>query len=69
MGVQVLEGNLVTPLITGHMLWLRAFTVIVSVAIGATLLGILGAFLAVPAAACLNRAWGFMRERRTAATG
>lgn len=69
MGVQVLEGNLIAPLVTGHMLQLRAFVVIVSVAIGATLLGVLGAFLAVPTAACLDRVWGFLRERRTAAAG
>ncbi|MGH3942895.1 MAG: AI-2E family transporter [Pseudonocardiaceae bacterium] len=69
MGVQVLEGNLIAPLVTGHMLRLRAFTVIVSVAIGATLLGVLGAFLAVPTAACLDRMWDFMRERSTNEAG
>ncbi|MGH3916489.1 MAG: AI-2E family transporter [Pseudonocardiaceae bacterium] len=67
--VQQLEGNLIAPLITGRMLRLRAFTVIVAVAVGATLLGVLGAFLAVPAAACLQRAWSFLRERHTGSTG
>lgn len=44
VGVQTLEGNVIEPLITGRMVQLRPFVVIVAVAAGATLLGVLGAF-------------------------
>lgn len=61
--VQQIEGNVVQPLLMGHVVRLSAFTVIVAIGIGATLLGVLGAFLAVPAAACTARAVNFLRER------
>jgi putative heme transporter len=48
---------------------LSAFTVIVVVTAGAALLGVLGAFLAVPAAACLAQTLAFFRERRSAPDG
>lgn len=69
LGVQQLEGNLISPFITGRMLQLRAFTVIIAVAIGATLLGVLGAFLAVPTAACLQQVCSFAREQRSDTAG
>jgi putative heme transporter len=62
--VQQIEGNVVQPLLMGKAVRLSAFTVIVSVGIGATLLGVLGAFLAVPTAACVARAATFLRERQ-----
>lgn len=61
--VQQVEGNVVQPLLMGHVVRLSAFTVIVAIGIGATLLGVLGAFLAVPTAACAARAINFARER------
>lgn len=42
---------------------LSGFTVIVAVTIGGMLLGVLGAFLAVPTAACLAQGIAFARER------
>ncbi|MDQ4031460.1 MAG: AI-2E family transporter [Actinomycetota bacterium] len=62
--VQQLDGNVIEPLITGKVLQLPAFVVIVAVTVGATLLGVLGAFLAVPVTASVARAFGFLRERQ-----
>lgn len=64
--VQQVDGNLVQPLVMGRATPLSAFTVIVAVTAGAALLGVLGAFLAVPAAACLAQTVAFVRERRSA---
>ncbi len=61
--VQQIEGNIIQPLVMSKAVRLSAFTVIVSVGIGATLLGVLGAFLAVPTAAAVARAVLFLRER------
>ncbi|HEX2298133.1 MAG TPA: AI-2E family transporter [Pseudonocardiaceae bacterium] len=63
VGVQQLEGNLVQPYIAGRMVQVRPFAVIVALGIGGTLLGVLGVFLAVPAAACLARMAAFVREQ------
>jgi predicted PurR-regulated permease PerM len=64
-----IEGNVVTPLLMGKAVRLSAFTVIVAVGIGVTLLGILGALIAVPTAACLARAVVFLREERESPCG
>lgn len=58
------EGNLVEPLITGQALRLPAFGVIVAVAAGGTLLGVLGAFLAVPATAAIVRTGRFLQQQQ-----
>ena len=60
--VQQIEGNVVQPLVMGEVTRLTAFTVIVAVSIGTTLLGVLGALLAVPTAACIAQAVAFARE-------
>lgn len=60
--VQQVDGNIVQPLIMGRVIALSAFTVIVSVSAGAALLGVLGAFLAVPVAAAVARAIAFARD-------
>lgn len=60
--VQQIDGNLVQPLVMGRVVRLSAFTVIVAVTAGAALLGVLGAFLAVPVAACVARAVAFARD-------
>ncbi|MHA6783295.1 AI-2E family transporter [Pseudonocardia saturnea] len=64
--VQQVDGNVVQPLVMGRATRLSAFTVIVAVTAGAALLGVLGAFLAVPTAACLAQAVAFARERHRA---
>ncbi|MGH3982643.1 MAG: AI-2E family transporter [Pseudonocardiaceae bacterium] len=61
--VQQIEGDVVQPLLMGKVTRLSAFTVIVAVSIGTTLLGVLGALLAVPTAACIAQALTFARER------
>lgn len=61
--VQQIEGNVVQPLLMGKVTRLSAFTVIVAVSIGTTLLGVLGALLAVPTAACIAQVLAFARER------
>ena len=48
LAVQQLEGNLLAPLIVGRAVSLHPAVILVAVAIGATLWGILGAFVAVP---------------------
>ncbi len=48
--VQQIEGNVIQPLVMGQLVRLPAFVVLVAIAIGAALLGVLGAFLAVPVA-------------------
>lgn len=64
--VQQVDGNVVQPLVMGRATLLSAFTVIVVVTVGATLLGVLGAFLAVPTAACAAQTVAFVRERHDA---
>ncbi|WP_228386913.1 AI-2E family transporter [Ornithinicoccus halotolerans] len=51
IGVQQLEGNVLQPFLQGRSMHLHAGIVLLSVAGGATLFGIVGAFLAVPLAA------------------
>lgn len=53
--VQQVEGNLLQPLIIGRAIDLHPLVVILAITAGGVLLGILGAFLAVPAAAILAR--------------
>lgn len=60
--VQQVDGNVVAPLVMGRVIRLSAFTVIVAISAGAALLGVLGAFLAVPAAASVARAVAVARE-------
>lgn len=62
LAVQQLEGNLIEPLIMGRMVRVPAFVVIIGITAGATLLGVLGAFLAVPAAASGARVVSYLRE-------
>lgn len=52
--VQVIDGNVLTPIIFGQRVQLSFLLIIFSTVVGGTLLGINGAFLAVPAAAALQ---------------
>ena len=67
VAVEQLEGNVIYPLLMSRAVRLPPFLVLVAVAIGATALGVLGAFLVVPVAACLARTGAYLRERRAAA--
>ncbi|MBW3657739.1 MAG: AI-2E family transporter [Actinobacteria bacterium] len=53
--VQQLEGNILQPVILGHVVDLHPLVVLLSLTAGAVLFGILGAFLAVPVAAVIAR--------------
>ena len=63
IGVQQLEGNLLQPIILGRATSLHPLAVIAALTIGASLLGVLGAFIAVPIAAGLARTAGYLRHR------
>lgn len=65
VAVQQLEGNVLQPLVMGRVIRLPAFVILIAVAIGATWLGVLGAFLATPVAASIARILEYVDERRT----
>jgi predicted PurR-regulated permease PerM len=52
--VQIIDQNVLSPIIFGQRVQLSFLLIILSTVIGGTLLGIAGAFLAVPAAAILQ---------------
>ena len=62
--VQQVEGNVLYPVVVGPRLRLHPIVVLVSVAVGGTLAGIAGAFLAVPIATACGAMVGYYRERR-----
>ena len=51
MAVQQLEGNVLSPMLQSKSSDLHAAVVLLSIALGSTLFGIVGAFLAVPVVA------------------
>lgn len=51
--VQQLEGNILQPVLQGKAMKMHAAIVLLSVTVGSTLFGIMGAFLAVPVAAVI----------------
>ncbi|HEX6257767.1 MAG TPA: AI-2E family transporter [Euzebyales bacterium] len=61
LGVQQLEGNLLQPLILGRATQLHPLAVVAALLAGGSLLGILGAFIAVPVAASAWRAISYLR--------
>ena len=62
--VQQVEGNVLYPVVVGPRLKLHPIVVLMSVALGGTLAGIPGAFLAVPVATVGAAILTYMRERR-----
>ena len=62
--VQQVEGNVLYPVVVGPRLKLHPVVVLVSVALGGTVAGIPGAFLAVPVATVGGALVGYLRERR-----
>ena len=50
----MLEGMVITPRIVGDQIGLHPIMIMLAVLIGAEVFGLLGVFLAVPAAAALN---------------
>ena len=61
--VQQVEGNVLYPVVVGPRLRLHPVVVLVAVALGGTLAGIAGAFLAVPVATVAATVIAFLRER------
>lgn len=66
LAVQQLESNILEPMILGRAIRLHPVMVLVSITTGAVLLGILGAFLAVPVAAIVARSVEYLREESEA---
>ena len=64
---QQVENNLIQPFVYGRAVQLHPLIVIVAILIGAALLGVLGALLAIPAAAAVQAVvrdyWRFHQER------
>lgn len=54
LGLQLTENNVLVPKVMGQTVGLSAVTVIISLAIGSSLLGFVGALLAVPTAAIVQ---------------
>lgn len=63
VGVQQLEGNVLEPLVLGHVVALHPLLVVTVITAGAVTLGVLGAFLAVPVAASIARVVDYLRGR------
>ena len=61
--VQEVEAHILTPVVQGRVVSLHPLLVLLSVTAGTVLLGILGAFLAVPVAAVLARLVDNLRGR------
>jgi predicted PurR-regulated permease PerM len=64
IGVQQLEGHVLQPLIMGRAVALHPLAVIVSIASGVVIAGIVGALVAVPLIAVLNTAVRRLNKRR-----
>ena len=64
---QQVENNLIQPIVYGRAVQLHPLIVIVAILIGAALLGVLGALVAIPAAAAVQAMvrdyWRFRHER------
>jgi predicted PurR-regulated permease PerM len=63
IGVQMIEGHLVYPMLVGRNLKLHPITVLLAVGTGAALLGILGAFFATPLLAAVAAAGGLLPDQ------
>lgn len=68
LAVQQLEGNVLEPLILGKSVHLHPLVILLSITAGGILLGVLGAFLAVPAAAVIGNTVSYLREDALAST-
>lgn len=61
--VQQLEGDLLAPLVLGRAVSLHPLAVLASLTAGGVLLGVLGAFVAIPLVGSATRAVGYLRSR------
>ncbi|MDY6049774.1 MAG: AI-2E family transporter [Corynebacterium sp.] len=69
LAVQQLEGNVLSPLLQSRAMHLHPGVVIVSVAVGSSLFGIVGAFLAVPVVAMLAVLLRYLSDLTALASG
>ena len=63
IAVQQLEGNVLQPWLQAKSMDLHAVIVLLAVTLGSSMFGITGAFLAVPAAACLAVVFRYVNEQ------
>jgi putative heme transporter len=66
VAVQQLEGNVFYPVVVGRKLQLHPVGILLALAAGGVLAGVVGAFLAVPLAAVTGAVLQYTRERREA---
>lgn len=66
LAVQQLEGNVLLPWLQGRSLDLHAGVVLLSIVLGSTLFGVIGAFLAVPTAAVAVVVARYLHEQASA---
>ncbi len=66
LAVQQLEGNVLLPWLQGRSLDLHAGVVLLSIVLGSTLFGVIGAFLAVPTAAVAVVVARYVHEQASA---
>ena len=62
--VQQIEGNVLQPLVVGRAVALHPIAILLAVAAGGVLAGVIGAFVATPVAAVVARAGQYALERR-----
>lgn len=63
LGVQQLEGHILAPVVLGRATELHPLVAIASLTAGGVVLGVLGAFIAIPLVASLVRAGTYVREK------
>lgn len=62
VGIQQLEGNVLQPFVVGRAVELHPLAILLAVATGAIVWGVVGAFLAVPLAAVLAKGAAYLRS-------
>ncbi|MDD9349077.1 AI-2E family transporter [Mumia sp.] len=63
IAVQQVEAHILQPFLMGHLVQLHPLAIILAIAAGVTVAGIVGALLAVPLAACVNAVVRHLSER------
>ncbi|MGO1950060.1 MAG: AI-2E family transporter [Mycobacteriaceae bacterium] len=69
LAVQQLEGNILQPVLQSKAMNMHAAVVLLSVTVGGTIYGIIGAFLAVPVAAMIIEVLRYIGDMTDLATG
>ncbi|WP_187975420.1 AI-2E family transporter [Corynebacterium poyangense] len=67
--IQQLEGNVLSPILQSRAMDLHPVIVLISVTVGGALFGIVGAFLAVPAAAMIAVGFRFLQDMAAIRSG